>query len=279
MTDHHLHALVLRLRAVAPGSLMPHVGHQLQAMFLKLLQEVSPAVAAQLHADKQGLRWYTVAPLRLPRLHNDRLPLRLGETISARITLLQGELFGTVMHALLQQTAQARLTVGQLAFTLDEVAGTAERDPWAGWTTWETLATAARPAQYINLQFATPTAIGQGSDDAGKPRVELLPQPAAIFASLARRWNDLAPAELHTDLAAVRAAAETALVADYELRTITVAMAKGLTKGFYGQVSYELRGSEAQRQLLAQLADASLFLGVGMKTARGMGLCRRLIGR
>ncbi|MGB9634607.1 MAG: CRISPR system precrRNA processing endoribonuclease RAMP protein Cas6, partial [Chloroflexaceae bacterium] len=53
-------------------------------------------------------------------------------------------------------------------------------------------------------------------------------------------------------------------------------LGKGPQKGFVGTVAYELPVNPEQARVLALLADAALFLGVGIKTARGMGLCRRL---
>ncbi len=274
MTDPFLHALVLQLRAAGPGSLTPHLGHQAQALFLGLVDQVDPEVAARLHADKQGARSYTVAPLRLPRVQQERLPFRAGDRLSLRVALLRGELFAPFMQAVFGLGVQPALQLGQMHFVLDGVCGTPDRDPWAGYSDWPTLLAAARPATYLELEFATPTAVSQGEDTHGRPRVEVLPLPTTIFLSIARRWNDLAPEPVELD--AVRAAAETTLVADYRTHTTTVQMANKTTKGFMGRVGYELRGDAEQRRLLALLADASFFLGVGMKTARGMGLCRRI---
>lgn len=278
MAEPALHALVLDLRAAGPGSLTPFPGHQAQALFLQLVQAADPDLAAALHADGQATRHYTVAPLRLPRVRGGRRPFVAGEQLQLRVALLQPGLFGTVVQALLQLGVAADLRLGQMAFALHEVRGTAQSDPWAGFGDWATLAQEARPSPHISLEFATPTAISQsmetGPDGKSRPRNQLLPLPAAIFGSLARRWNDRAPTPL--DLDAVRAAAETALVADYTLRTATVEMATSTIKGFYGTVRYECRGDAEARRLLSLLADAAFFLGVGVKTARGMGLCRRV---
>lgn len=83
------------------------------------------------------------------------------------------------------------------------------------------------------------------------------------------------PAALALDLDAVRAAAADTLVARYWAESAEINLGKGPQKGFVGTVAYELPTNPVPARLLALLADAALFLGVGMKTARGMGLCRR----
>jgi CRISPR-associated endoribonuclease Cas6 len=100
-----------------------------------------------------------------------------------------------------------------------------------------------------------------------------------VWGSLARRWNTAAPKELGFELSDVEAAAKTALVAEYELRSAMLQMGQSTLKGFVGRVRYELRGTPEQRRVLAGLADAAFYLGVGAKTARGMGLCRRVVER
>lgn len=273
MIDPSLHALVLELRAAQAGSLTPNPGHQAQALFLDLLHQVDSALATRLHADQYGARSYTVTPLRLPRPRHDRLPFAAGEPAVLRVALLRADLFAPVMGALLQQGLRPTLRLGQMQFGLGMVYGTPAAHPWAGYTAWESLMEQAAPATQLSLEFATPTAVSQGDDAHGRPKVELLPIPATIFGSIARRWNDLAPIQL--DPAAIRAASETVVVADHDIRTTTVQMGNTTTKGFLGMVRYELRGTTEQRHLLTLLADAAFFLGVGMKTARGMGLCRR----
>ncbi|GAC1651603.1 MAG: hypothetical protein NVS4B8_26650 [Herpetosiphon sp.] len=273
MVNPFIHALVVRLQAAEMGTLTPHFGHHAQALFLSLLQRSDPQLSTQLHASGAGARHYTVAPLRLPPMHHARLPFRPGDRLSLRITLLRGDLFAPFMNTLLN-LCQHKVQLGQLHFMLEDVCGTSELDSWAGYSDWLTLRTAACPTSYLALEFATPTAVSRGQDEHGRPQVELLPLPSTIFSSIARRWNAFAPEPL--DLEAVQVAATTVLAASYQLQTSVVHMSNQTTKGFVGHVGYELRGDVEQRRLLAMLADAVFFLGIGMKTARGMGLCRRL---
>ncbi len=154
--------------------------------------------------------------------------------------------------------------------------GTPGSDPWAGYGSFAGLAAAARPAKRLTIEFATPTAFSLGEDEDGRKRVGVLPDPHAVFGSLLRRWNALAPEPL--DEAATERATRRAVVARYDLRTTTFTLDRAPQIGFVGRCTYELRGDAEDRRALALLADAAFYLGTGMKTARGMGLCRRVAG-
>ncbi|NJN18907.1 MAG: CRISPR system precrRNA processing endoribonuclease RAMP protein Cas6 [Oscillochloris sp.] len=267
MTDFpDLYAFVVHLHPL-PGSRSPRPqGQGAQALFLELVRQVAPDTAAALHADAAS-KPYTVAVL--PGPHRNLVELR--------ISLLRTELFQPFVQAMLyQMPGEAPLQLGQAQFRLGDVIGTpAPRGhPWAGYNSFVELATRARPAHTVALEFATATAIGQGSRPDGKQRLAILPDPQHIFPSIAKRWNELAP--VHLDLESVKAAAADTLITRYRTEATTISLGKGPQKGFVGAVAYELPPDPEQSRLLSLLADAVLFLGVGMKTARGMGLCRRL---
>lgn len=263
-----LYAFVARLHVVAPGPPPRPQGHGLQALFLALLGQVMPELAAALHADAPS-KPYTVAAL----------PTRRHDSVDLRISLLHSDLFQPFVQAmLLQMPGEAPLHLGRTALRLGDVIGTPapQGHPWAGYGSFADLAARAVPKHNVTLEFATPTAIGQGSRADGRQRLALLPMPEIIFKSLAKRWNELAPAPVHVELPDVEAAAHEAMISRHRLETADISLGKGPQKGFVGQVTYELPNDPAQARLLALLADAALFLGVGMKTARGMGLCRAL---
>jgi CRISPR-associated endoribonuclease Cas6 len=270
MTDTpNLFSLVLCLAVAHDGSLPPRFGHQAHGMFLEIVSQVQPDLAEALHADGPS-KPFTVAALS----HEGRVagaPIRAGEAITLRVTLLSDALFGPFTRALLAQTARPSLRLGGLALTLAEVRGTPGSHPWAGFGSFATLAADAPAAQRVALQFATPAAFSLSEDD-GRKRVGVLPTPQAVFGSLLRRWNGLAPNPI--DQALAERAIARALVADYDLRTVTYSLGKATQVGFVGHCTYELRGSDKERRTLATLAAAAFYLGVGMKTTRGMGLCR-----
>ena len=263
-----LYAFVVRLHTLDGAPAPRPQGHGAQALFLDLVGQVAPDIAEQLHADAPS-KAYTVAIL----------PRRSRALVELRISLLRADLFQPFVRAMLQQMpGEAPLRLGQARLRLGDVIGTPapQGHPWAGYSSFADLHSGAQPAHTVVLEFATATAIGQGARPDGKQRLAVLPDPALIFPSLAKRWNELAPTPLRLDPDAVRVAAADTLVTRYRAGSTEINLGKGPQKGFVGIVAYELPTDEAQARLLALLADAALYLGVGMKTARGMGLCRRL---
>lgn len=263
-----LYAFVVRLHPTGIGPTPRPQGQGAQALFLDLLAQVAPATAEALHADASS-RPYTVAVL----------PGRARELVELRFTLLRADLFQPFVQAMLRQMpGEAPLRLGRAALRLGDVIGTPapKGHPWAGYNSFADLHARAAPAHSLTLEFASATAVGQGSRPDGRPRLAILPDPALIFPSLAKRWNELAPPELRLDLDAVKAAAADTLVSRYRAESTEISLGKGPQKGFVGVTTYELPPDPALARMLSLLADAALFLGVGMKTARGMGLCRRL---
>ena len=268
-----LYAFVLRLRPER-GSPPPNPqGHGAQALFLDVIRQVNPTLAAELHAE-QSRRPYTVAVLPAPaRAHPSDTPVEL------RVAFTRADLFPVVTHALLRRLPGEPLRLGRANLTLADVFGTPGHHPWAGYGTFTDLAANARPAATLTLAFATPTAFSQGERTDGRQRLGLLPTPEIVFTSIARRWNELAPPALRLDMDLVDAAARDTLVSRYELASAQINLGKGPQKGFVGLCTYELPSNAQQARLLSLLADAVFYLGMGMKTARGMGLCRRIDDR
>ncbi|GAB4212835.1 MAG: hypothetical protein OHK0022_49190 [Roseiflexaceae bacterium] len=270
-TSPDLFALVLRLSAATAGELPARFGHQVQALFLDLVAQVDPALAERLHAAAPAKPYTvaTLAPVAPP--DGGRARLRAGAPIVLRVTLLDAALFQPLTRALLAQGSRPALRLGSLALTLAEACCTPGSHPWAGFGSFDELRAQAHPAGGIDWHFAAPAAFSNG-EDAGLRRVGLFPDPSAVFGSLLRRWNALAPMPL--DPALVERAAAQAVVSGYDLRSTVFHLGQATQVGFVGRCRYELRGEPVGRAALALLAGAAFYLGVGMKTARGMGLCR-----
>jgi CRISPR-associated endoribonuclease Cas6 len=265
-----LYALVIRLRPEHGGPPPNPLGHGAQALFLDLVRQVEPALAEQLHADAPS------KPFTVAVLPTRGRPDRGDAAIELRVAFTRAELFAPVTRALLQQTGAPSLRLGSAALALADVFGTPGSHPWAGYSTFASLWEATRPAPSVTLEFATPTAFGQGTRGDGRPRLGLLPLPETVFKSIALRWNELAPVDLRLNPEVVEAAARDTLVSRYTLETAQINLGKGPQKGFLGVCTYELPPDLVQARTLSLLADAVFYLGVGVKTARGMGLCRRL---
>lgn len=261
-----LYAFVLQLHPSAGSKPRPQ-GHGAQALFLDLLRQVAPEVSETLHAEALS-KAYTVSIL----------PRRQANLVELRVTLLQSGLFQPFVQAMLRQSPNSTpLRLGSASLHLGDVIGTPapQGHDWAGYNSFEQLHESAQAARTVTLEFASATAIGQGERANGKQRLELLPNPQTIFNSIAKRWNSLAPSELALDPELLDAAIKDTLVTRYRVESTEISLGKGPQKGFLGLCSYESPLDPEQARLIALLADAAFYLGVGMKTARGMGLCRR----
>ena len=258
-----LFACVLRLTAIEEAALERTQGHRAHALFLALMQLADPALAATLHETMRS-KPFTIATLQTEARH-----LRAGSSYTLRISLLRGELFGPLARLFLPSD-RPRLRLGSAQFALHDMLVTPGAHPWAGATSWDALLEKAEPAEELTFHFATPTAFTQGAGADGHKRVGIFPEPAAVFGSLLRRWNDLAPNPLPADLLE----RVDLLPSNYRLNTEMLQFAKSQQVGCVGRCAYLVRGAPADRRLLHALARAAFFLGIGYKTTQGMGLAR-----
>src|SRR6266568_8578766 len=104
-----LYALVLKLRPIQNGTLMPFSGEFVHAAMLNWLKSTAPDVAAWLHEGNKR-RLFTCSSLQFPipetkmrqaERENVHLPLDPEKTYTVRITLLLGELFPLFYDALM----------------------------------------------------------------------------------------------------------------------------------------------------------------------------------
>src|SRR6266480_1949864 len=150
-----LYALVLKLRPLQTGTLMPFSGELVHGAWLNWLQEVAPDVATWLHDDNK-CRAFTCSSIQFPvpverileaERKNIHLPLNPDKSYMVRITLLLGELFPLFYNALMEfnmsqliAKQQPFMRIGKQLFSLQEVV-ISNDDPsgWAGFTSFTTL--------------------------------------------------------------------------------------------------------------------------------------------
>src|SRR5207247_5013625 len=96
-----LYALLLKLRPVERGTIMPFSGDLLHGAWLDWIKSAAPEVATMLH-DGNKRRLFTCSSLQFPiaephmrraEWNNVHLPLDPEKTYTVRVTLLLGELF------------------------------------------------------------------------------------------------------------------------------------------------------------------------------------------
>lgn len=242
-----------------------------QALFLELIRRANPTLFRDLHQDGHS-KPFTVSVISTN-------PSGCGPDtaqIDLRVTLLQAGLVASVSEALLQYVSLPITQSESTGMIVINVFDKSEQHPWAGFISAADLMTTVEPTDKLTLEFVRLTAFGQGSDSGGKKRLGMMPAPETVFGSLARRWNELMPATYALDMEKLKAATADTLVSAYHLETQMQDLGVGIQKGFVGTCTYELSRDPVHRQMLTLLADASFYLGIGIKTARGMGLCRRI---
>jgi CRISPR-associated endoribonuclease Cas6 len=304
-----LYALLLKLRPLQEGTLMPFSGELVHGAFLKWLTAAAPDVADWLHAG-QKRRLFTCSSLHFPRsmqrfLHAERenihLPLSPEKTYTLRLTLLLGDLFPLFYNALMNvnvtqmgSTSPPFLRLGKQLFLLEEVLLT--NDDTSGWTGFTSLATLVEQARAMRfsslpsftLEFASLTTFSRGSNKNGYgTHPAMFPLPQLIFSNLIRRWEDIAPPELASLVQREQIEQylqeDGIIVLDYDLNAHHVHFTTHLQRGFIGTCTYQLRGHEERssagealsiHQQVYLLTQLAFYCGVGYKTAMGLGQVR-----
>jgi CRISPR/Cas system endoribonuclease Cas6 (RAMP superfamily) len=141
---------------------------------------------------------------------------------------------------------------------------------------------------FFTLDFASLTTFNRSGQRLGtySNYYARLPLPLYLFPGLAKRWQELAPADL-AGLVQLEAIEEYikedgVVIEDYELKTHVVRFVNHPQHGFIGNCTYVLRGPDAPvteespftvRQQILLLTRLAFYTGIGYKPAMGMGQC------
>jgi CRISPR-associated endoribonuclease Cas6 len=305
-----LSALLLRLRPLQAGTLMPFSGELVHGAFLRWLKYAAPEVATWLHEGNKR-RIFTCSSLQFPlpdqrvleaQRTNTHLPLSPEEVCTVRITLLMGELLPLFHSALLHITTVRNDTspspfiqIGKQLFMLEEVIADGDAvSGWTGFTSFDALVEQAQTLRFgkvesLTLEFASLTTFNRTNQ---RNRIygdhyARLPLPNYVFPGLARRWQELAPPALAHLVQMERIERyiedDGILIDDYDLKPHQVRFTTHTQPGFIGKCRYNLRGPDEQvteeapltaRQQLWLLAQLAFYCGIGTKTAMGLGQAR-----
>ncbi|MBU0492757.1 MAG: CRISPR system precrRNA processing endoribonuclease RAMP protein Cas6 [Chloroflexi bacterium] len=190
-----------------------------------------------------------------------------GQTTRLRLTFMAPDGLRYANALVNALSARPALCLGQ---TLCDV-GPADltSSDWAGVGTWADLMPES-VGRHMRLAFLTPTAITKRDAQGGR-FTALYPEPSAVFAGLARRWQSLAGPELPADLEQF-VHGGGCVIAGHRLRTVQFRTTERTQIGFTGWTVYECRqDSAAHAAALNALVRLAFFAGIGYQTARGMG--------
>jgi len=266
-----LYALLLKLRPLQQGTVMPFSGQLVHGAWLHWLKDAAPDVATYLH-DGNKRRLFTCSSLQFPlsiqrmleaERTNVHLPLDPEKTYTVRITLLLGELFPLFHHSLMHfnMTAsgakeRAFMQIGKQQFFLEEVI--ADSDDRSGWTGFTSFADLVRKAKTLRLGKVEPLAIEFASLTTFKranqrsqvygDHYARLPLPQYLYPGLVRRWQELAPPELAQVVQMGRVEQyiedEGVVISDYDLKPHQVRFTTHMQPGFVGMCRYDVRGPD-----------------------------------
>lgn len=284
-------SLVVQLRPLAPGSLLPYTGKAVGAFLLNWLQEVDPALSAALH-DMDEIKPLTASGVQRAVRPDSFLPPPLppGELLKLdpqrlywfRITSLHEELSMYLLENFYLKPPQT-IPILRQNFKVEGVAVRPEEHPWAANCSWSDLKdtalagysedfsqsqTTRAPGSKITLLFHTPTTFQHSG------RAFPLPLPAQAFRSLVDRWNAFSGALL--DDTVYDAITDDVAISAYDLRTELVQLegSRQGTKllGCRGWCEYSYFGQRPEQLLnLHLLSRFAFFSGVGKKTLQGFG--------
>ena len=305
-----LYALLLKLRPLERGTIMPFSGELVHGAWMNWLREAAPDVAQQLHEGNKrrpftcsSLQFsYTQDRILQAQKENVHLPLDPEKTYTVRLTLLQGDLFPLLYTMLMGKSELTVRTsphpfmqIGKQSFLLEEVISHAD-DPsgWTGFTTCEDLVEQAKKKrlmhnQPLGMEFASITTFNRVRYSIGRHgnHYARLPLPSYVFYGLAIRWQEIVPPALKHVVQPERIQAfietEGIVIDDYRLQTHKAHFVQHVQSGFVGSCSYLLRCPDDQlpaegpltlRQQILLLSWLAFYAGVGYKPTMGMGQTR-----
>jgi len=246
-----LTSTVIRLRATQNGWLPRAMGEYGHAAFLSLIREVAPDLSKALHGA--GTRQpYTVSPLVGGKRERRGVSVRSGNSCWMRFTILDPALYAVFSRYFAESTSfDLALKLGEMQFIIEEVTTSRQSDGWS--------------------------AFSLGEVDGCGPRFCIFPEPALVFDSLLRRWNQFADQPLVDPGEWQKWVNEHVIVRRYQAESDLWQFRQHPQIGFVGSCTYEVKAnypSEIQR--LNALVDFSFFAGVGCKTTMGLGQCKRI---
>lgn len=264
-----LYAALLKLKADGSAPISPTQGYHAYAMFLALIQQSSPGLAAELHRS-ESLKPFTVSPLqgKFERAGKD-LRVFGGSEYSIRLTFLREDVFAHFMDATLNAANQP-LRLESALFHIDHVVLHHQDSPLCHHQSYEGLFTESAPDRKVRLQFLSPTTFRSG----GKRNV-VFPDPTLVFGGYLAKWEFFSPIKTNQNVTGLL---ERIMVARYKLNTHILHFDSYRETGFEGDCTFEVPEdfSHDALRLINTLADFAFYCGTGAKTTMGMGQSRRV---
>lgn len=266
-----LASFVVHLKPKQLSPLGNTLGRSLHGLLLRLISEVDPHLANDLHSDSHT-KPFTVSMLR-GRLQrsNGQAVASPGETYEVRYTVLREDVFNALSHILMgKMVYEEVVTIDGNPFDVTEIVVQPDRaGGWAGLASYEELLRRAPVANRIALEFASPTTFRTGDVNL------LFPLAGSVFGSYQRKWETFSPAPLPAGLDEF--IGPSVVAERYELETRIVNYGRHQFNGFVGFCQYRVLAEEpAYLRAVNALADFAVYAGTGLKTTQGLGQTKRV---
>ena len=266
-----LYSVALKLSSLDSAPVARPNGYHVYTLLLFLLRRVNPRLAQRLH-EMNGPKPFTTSLLPgrgLPR-HGQALSPRSGD-LWLRFTILEDEAFSSLVESVWSLGQEQPLELGDGRYRCTLLATTPVQSPWACCTPFESLLEDAPDDPRATLRFLSLTTFRSSGH-----RNVLFPDPSLVFGSLLARWNAFAPMRL--DSSSYTPAFSRIRPVYYRLRTGAMGFGSYEELGFQGTCAYALDAAEPPelRRAVQALSLFAFYSGVGVKTAMGMGQCRKM---
>ncbi len=289
MVNQRLKSFAFTLRAIQRLTITAHMGRALQQLVLKAIGRVDRAGAEQIHEGTTSVRSYTVSALfSLNSMRPVSGPIAPGDAVWFRVSALT-DATCIALERYQQEYGTGRVELDNADWQIEPIESGS--GGWSGEATYLNLAAryqSVRPAQSLGLRFMTPTGFHS------KGNTVPVPLPSLVFESLIGRWNAFSPLPMPDLLYPF--VDQHVTIGSFRGETCKVILKHGHVEiGFVGEVNYHIvrrnRTLDNVDPVLANvleanardltgaintLADFAFYSSVGIKSAVGMGMVRRI---
>ncbi len=273
------HSLVLDLLPKTAIPLSYLKGTRFYGMFLQAVRSRHPTLADKLH-QQPGEKAFTLSPLQIElpsrcrRVSDYLLLCQYHHAVAAgtpswlRVSLLDERLFAALAELWQGGEGNQRWRLGAAEFHVVQVLTTPQdNQPWASHLSYEQIYhQASDQERRIRLAFCTPTMFHEAKYD------QALPTRDTVFRGLLRQWNRYAGIPFDSGIV------EAIYPSVFDIKTDIPVDYRSQLIGCVGIATFQIMGEVEPEQIrqINALADFALYAGVGLKTALGMGMVRRL---
>lgn len=261
-----LASFLVYLQPRVSGPLGLTLGRSLHGLLLRMISEVDPYLANNLHSSSTA-KPFTVSMLRGNLSHvRGRMVAVSDDVYRVRYTVLSEPVFAALSHILLgKYLDQAPVSIDGNPFDIVEISvDPARTGGWAGLSSFEQLLEQAGPETRVALRFASPTTFRTGDVNL------VFPLPVSVFGSYMRKWEAFSPVPLPDALSEF--IAEAVVAERYTLQTEVVNYGRHQFNGFTGDCQFRvLNHDPVYVRAVNALANFALYAGTGQKTTQGMG--------